>query len=131
MFVAASIALTVAPGTLAPEGSVTVPLIAPRKVCALAGTTKNKTDKSTTSNCFIIFFPLKRENFVSHRGSIREALHRATRCGFWRRETQIPEERVCPFYARWFSRMRGLRTFLERSAGSRAERSSDSLGSAQ
>src|SRR6266567_3040052 len=56
MFVAASIALTVAPGTTAPEGSVTVPLIAPRKVCALAGTTKNKTDKSTTSNCFIIFF---------------------------------------------------------------------------
>src|SRR5215468_10330652 len=31
--VALSLAVTVAPGTMAPEGSVTVPLIAPRKVC--------------------------------------------------------------------------------------------------
>src|SRR5882724_1467385 len=53
--VALFVALIWAPGTTAPEGSVTVPLIAPRKVCALAGTTKIKTDKSTTSNCFIIF----------------------------------------------------------------------------
>src|SRR6266478_6990356 len=32
--VAWSLATTVAPSTMAPEGSVTVPLIAPRKVCA-------------------------------------------------------------------------------------------------
>ena len=33
--VATSVAVTFAPGTTAPEGSVTVPLMLPRKVCAI------------------------------------------------------------------------------------------------
>src|SRR6266700_6395283 len=91
MEVALFVALMCAPGTTAPEGSVTVPLIAPRNVCALAGTTNNRTNKSTTSSCFIFDF-LSIAYFCRHHGS-REALHRAERRGFPHRETQIHQRR--------------------------------------
>src|ERR1043166_6771635 len=67
--VALFVAFTVAPGTAAPEGSVTAPLIAPRKVCALAGKAKTSTRKSTTSSCFIFFHnPLELTKIGRHRG---------------------------------------------------------------
>src|SRR6267142_1162388 len=39
------LAITLAPGTTAPFGSVTVPRIVPRKVCAESGATTNTTSK--------------------------------------------------------------------------------------
>src|SRR5215470_1958882 len=70
--VATSVALTVAPGTAAPEGSVTVPLIDRRKVCALAGRTNASTNKSATSRCFILshsshFFVCKHRGVAARR----------------------------------------------------------------
>src|ERR1700722_13001340 len=53
MPVALFVALTEAPGTTAPEGSVTVPLIAPRYVCAVAGKTTENTNNTIAKNFFI------------------------------------------------------------------------------
>src|SRR5258708_24511831 len=80
MVVVLFFASTAAPGTEAPEGSITVPLIAPRKVCALAGTTKNRTNKSTISKCFIFYF-LSDTKFWQAPWVYRVALHRALRSG--------------------------------------------------
>src|SRR5882757_4018783 len=48
MPVALLTALTWAPGTTAPDGSVTVPLIAPRNVCAVAGSPTESTNSIAT-----------------------------------------------------------------------------------
>jgi hypothetical protein len=57
MFVATSVAFTVAPAMDAPEGSVTVPLIVPRKVCAHAGKAINTKAKNTIPNRFFTDSP--------------------------------------------------------------------------
>src|SRR5262245_49248942 len=68
MLVADSVALTVAFGTAAPDGSVTTPLMEPRKVCALAGTADKTTNKSTkTAKCFIFSFPPQTLSFGRHQ----------------------------------------------------------------
>src|SRR5579859_1258423 len=54
MPVALFVAFTAAPGTTAPDGSVTVPLIAPRYVCALAGMPTKNRNSITTKNFFIL-----------------------------------------------------------------------------
>src|SRR5258706_7182825 len=95
MLVAVSVAFTAALGTTAPEGSVTVPLIAPRKVCALAGTTHNRTNKSTISKCFIFDF-LSDNKFWQAPCVYRVALHRALRSGSHVRRTNHSQKR-CPW----------------------------------
>ena len=51
-----SVAVTLAPGTLAPEGSVMEPLIAPRKVCACKREDKNTNRASGTRNARTLIF---------------------------------------------------------------------------
>src|SRR6266436_7843680 len=60
--VADSVALTVAFGTAAPDGSVTVPLMAPRKVWLFAVTTTTRVRSNTDRHRFIYRFPLARSN---------------------------------------------------------------------
>src|SRR6267142_2272855 len=54
MPVATSVAFTCAFGTELPDGSVTVPLIAPRKVCAFAATPKVKIITTARNNRLIL-----------------------------------------------------------------------------
>src|SRR6476646_1069101 len=61
MPVAFSVALTVAPATAAPDGSVTVPLIAPRNVWLFAVTT-TRSANNTADNHRFIYSPLARSN---------------------------------------------------------------------
>src|SRR6266478_1978387 len=56
-----SVAFTAALGTDAPEGSVTVPLIAPRKVCAFAATANDKTTRIAITRRFIFSTPPHRD----------------------------------------------------------------------
>src|SRR5882724_11696911 len=62
MLVADSVAFTVAFGTAAPDGSVTVPLMAPRKVWLFAVTTTTRVRSNTDRHRFIYRFPLARSN---------------------------------------------------------------------
>src|SRR2546427_6532870 len=52
-----SVAFTAALGTTLPDGSVTVPLIAPRNVCASAATANDKTTRIANTRRFIISTP--------------------------------------------------------------------------
>src|SRR5712671_1971139 len=61
MPVALSVAFTAALGTTAPDGSVTVPLIAPRNVCASAATASDKTTRIAKTRRFIISTPPLRD----------------------------------------------------------------------
>src|SRR5690242_9805087 len=60
MPVVVSVALTVALGTTPPDGSVTVPLMAPRKVWALAATASENAMRITTIRRFIDSIPPSR-----------------------------------------------------------------------
>src|SRR5882724_198847 len=53
-----SVALTWAFGTTAPEGSETVPLIAPRNVCAFTPTASDRTTRIARTRRFMIHTPL-------------------------------------------------------------------------
>src|SRR5215831_1795455 len=57
MPVAISVALTAAFGTNPPDGSVTVPLIVPRKVCALAATASENAMRTAITRRFIDSIP--------------------------------------------------------------------------
>src|SRR5579863_9866183 len=57
MPVATSVAFTWALGTEPPEGSVTVPLIAPRKVCAFIANPKDKMITTARNNRFMLSPP--------------------------------------------------------------------------
>src|SRR5260221_899825 len=75
MPVALSVAFTVAFGTELPDGSVTVPLIAPRNVCAFAANPKLKIISSTArKNRFILPPP---DRFSEQLASPRPLLPRA------------------------------------------------------
>jgi hypothetical protein len=60
-----SLAFTSALGITAPLGSVTVPLIAPRYVCAVAENAKENSTSTTDKNRSIIFIHLT-ANFETH-----------------------------------------------------------------
>src|SRR2546422_2573095 len=55
--VALSVALTAAFGTTPPDGSVTVPLIAPRNVCAFPPTASDNTTRIAKTRRFIVSTP--------------------------------------------------------------------------
>src|SRR6266404_1272418 len=74
ILVATSVAFTVAFGTTAPDGSVTVPLIAPRNVCAFATTPKLKIINTARNNRFILPPP---DRFSEQLASPRPLLLRA------------------------------------------------------
>src|SRR5215813_3710642 len=57
MLVAISVAFTCALGTTAPEGSVTVPLIVPRKVCAFAAMARSRIASTTRNSRFMALTP--------------------------------------------------------------------------
>src|SRR5215467_3097980 len=65
MPVAISVALTAALGTTPPDGSVTVPLIEPRKVWAFAATASENAIKITTTRRFIKFISPLRDQEVN------------------------------------------------------------------
>src|SRR6266576_1703522 len=66
MPVALSVAFTAAFGTTAPDGSVTVPLIAPRNVCAFTPTANDKTTRIAKTRRFIISTPPLRDRNATH-----------------------------------------------------------------
>src|SRR5436309_14412504 len=59
--VALSVALTAAFGTTPPDGSVTVPLIAPRNVCAFTPTASDNTTRIAKTRRFIVSTPPYRD----------------------------------------------------------------------
>src|SRR5206468_9137461 len=59
ILVAASVALTVAPGTTAPDGSVTVPLMAPRNVCEFATTANDNVNNTAVKKRFMSTLPCR------------------------------------------------------------------------
>src|SRR5258708_14591032 len=61
-----SVAFTCAFGTEAPEGSVTVPLIAPRNVCAFTPTASDKTTRIAKTRRFIFSTPPHRDRTATN-----------------------------------------------------------------
>src|SRR5258708_33540146 len=66
MPVALSVAFTAALGPDAPDGSDTVPLIAPRNVCAFAATANDKTTRIAKTRRFIKSTPPLRDRNATH-----------------------------------------------------------------
>src|SRR5882672_4547480 len=62
-----SVAFTAALGTTAPEGSVTVPLMAPRNVWAFAATASERTTRIAKTRRFIVQHPLSRSKITPTR----------------------------------------------------------------